>query len=281
MKKINPTSDLAFKKAFGSSENVHILKGLISDIYLFEPEELVIQNPYDIKAYTEMVEKQQFNLLKQIIADVSASMRTGNYTSEMQVLKKKYFDERALYYPFSKYCSGYAETSDGTTSYSRLVPIYSLNILGYNHFPEDDDALRIFQLYDPDRQKSYNKELIRIAFLELKKRIIETENLRHWMDYFNGMPVSDTAPDYIREAERYIAYANMQKEERFLLDQLSRWQADQDAIAEHRYDEGLAIGRDERDRFFVSRMLSTMDFAQISELTGISMSELRNIAEKK
>ncbi len=31
--------------------------------------------------------------------------------------------------------------------YSSLIPVYSLSILGYKHY-DDDDSLRIFEMYD-------------------------------------------------------------------------------------------------------------------------------------
>ena len=75
---------------------------------------------------------------------------------------------------------------DGTLlRYSSLKPIYALNILGYPHFSEDDDALRIFTLYDRERKKSFDREYLTIAFFELTKNNIETANQRHWRTYFN------------------------------------------------------------------------------------------------
>jgi len=41
--------------------------------------------------------------------------------------------------------------------YSSLKPIFTLNILGYPHFVGDDDALRIFTLYDRKRNKSFDE----------------------------------------------------------------------------------------------------------------------------
>ncbi|MCL2153241.1 MAG: hypothetical protein FWH57_09860 [Oscillospiraceae bacterium] len=61
-------------------------------------------------------------------------------------------------------------------------PVYSLNILGYNHF-DDDDALRIFELHDPERKKRFEKRLLRLGYFELKKPNIETQNQKHWLIY--------------------------------------------------------------------------------------------------
>jgi hypothetical protein len=93
--------------------------------------------------------------------------------------------------------------------YSSLRPIYSINVLAYKHFRGDDDALRIFELYDPQRDKTFNKELLKIGFFEITKSNIETENQRHWRDYFVKSKVSDNAPEYIKKAVHVIDFSNL------------------------------------------------------------------------
>ncbi|MDR1664282.1 MAG: hypothetical protein LBR83_05085, partial [Clostridiales bacterium] len=124
--------------------------------------------------------------------------------------------------------------------------VYALNILGYAHFREDKDALRIFELYDPKRNKRYNKELLRIGFFELPKENIETENQRHWRDYFTSGEVSAYAPEYIKKASEIIELSNLGKEElemRTLMERAQdRYEADMyDAFYDGK-DEGLAKG---------------------------------------
>jgi hypothetical protein len=36
-----------------------------------------------------------------------------------------------------------------------MQPAYTLNILGYNYFKKDADALRIYALYDPETNESF------------------------------------------------------------------------------------------------------------------------------
>ena len=114
--------------------------------------------------------------LRQTLKDVSASLITSEYISEMQVKKVSYFDERVLYYVCERYCKNYGLTDTAGNErnlYKSLKPVYSLNILSYPHFKEDDDALRIFKLYDPDRNKPFNENFLNIAFFEIVKKHIE------------------------------------------------------------------------------------------------------------
>ena len=245
MKYVNPTNDLAFKKVLGSSENVHILGGLYKDFYFIEPKGLAIENPYSIKAYKEFLRNKEVFRLRQTISDIAATMTWADYRSELQVRKDKYYDERSLYYPLDRFISRYRIVAGENSGYARLRPIYSLNILGYNHFTEDDDALRIFRLYDPVRGKGAKKDLLYLGHFELLKSNVETDNQRDWQNYFLQRPLSSTAPDYIREALHIIEQSNMEEEELEMIAQLDYYQSIYDGQIEAARDEGRDEGRDE------------------------------------
>jgi predicted transposase/invertase (TIGR01784 family) len=121
--------------------------------------------------------------------------------------------------------------------YSSLRPIYSMNILGYRHFAEDEDALRIFTLYDRKRKKRLDKEYLNIGYFELEKPNIETVNQKHWRDYFLTGTVAETAPDYIKKAANVIQYSNLNKEERKMLDALER--VEQNRLCEDHYRDRM------------------------------------------
>ena len=125
--------------------------------------------------------------------------------------------------------------------YSGMKPVYSLNILGYNHF-DDADALRIFELYDPERRKRFDKRLLRLGYFELKKPNVETQNQKHWYDYFNTGTVSPDAPEYIQKAGRIIDFVNLTEEERTVAKSLERAQADYDLDMYSSYVDGVAEG---------------------------------------
>ena len=110
------------------------------------------------------------------------------------------FEERSLYYAFDRFCKNYnllrelmREKEGAHNRYSSLRAIYyALNILGYDHF-DDEDALRVLELYDPVRLKKLKRDLIKIGYFELKKSKAETENLRQWQKFFLTGQVSEDA----------------------------------------------------------------------------------------
>jgi len=249
MERISPVSDLGFKKVLASDENKDILAGLIKDFFGIEAEDIVIEKPYSISICKEFIEGGEVTKLRQTLKDVAATFKSADFISEVQVNKTQFFDERALYYPFEKYCQNYSEvgamkvnTSDKPIRYSSLRPVYALNILGYTHFEEDAEALRIFELYDPKRRKRYKRELLRIGFFELSKLEIETANQKHWHEYFTTGEAGADAPAYIKKAGQVIEYVNLREEERVMISTLERLEANEEAQRYSIFLDGIVEG---------------------------------------
>jgi hypothetical protein len=223
--RIKPTSDLGFKKILATDQCKDVLQGIIGDFFdLWIPlDEINITVPYDIKVYEEYLKRLKdggeiSETLRQTAQDVAADIKIADFGAEVQVQKDVYFSQRSLYYAAARFCANYnipgkmVMKHDGKPiRYSSLKPVYTLNIIEYPHFP-DDDALRILTFYDRKRGKAFEIEYFTIAFFELAKNNIETENQRHWTIYFKTGEAPAEAPEYIRKAARVIDRANMSKE---------------------------------------------------------------------
>ena len=257
MDRISPTNDLAFKKALASVEHIDILHGFITDFYEIEIADLTINNPYSIADYKEILDGLEFVQLRQTIKDISASFRLvaakkpniRDFISELQLQKSRYFDERTLFYPFDRFCKNYnlAENMEKVATgkpnkYSSLRPIYALNIMGYTHFDDTENALHIFEFYDIKRRRRYKRDLIKIAFFELTKTAGLTANQRHWLDYFNSGVVNADAPDYIKKASRLIELVNLAEEEKMIIAALEKAEAIRIAeIDQGRFEKAIEI----------------------------------------
>ena len=256
MKRISPTNDLAFKKVFGSDENLDILSGLMNDFFgLSGIEGLKIENPYNISVYQETFKNKVAPKLRYTINDIHATFNTGEFISELQMTKRLFFEERALYYAFKRYADNYNRedriiySADGKPiRYSSFLPLYSLNIIGYKHF-NDIEPLRVLQLYDPIRHKRLTKEHVYIAFFELKSDWFETKNQEYWRDYLVTGEADPNAPDYIKKASGIIEQANLTKEELEMVDLMEKAYADEILDRHTAYmdgwDEGKADGKAE------------------------------------
>jgi hypothetical protein len=222
MKRIKPTSDLAMKKVLTSKGNEDILCGLINDFFDISAttDEISIETPYNIEAYKEYVNNTESRVLRQTVKDIAVTLKRADFISELQIMKTKFFEERVLMYLFDRFRKNYnlsgrmeLDTFGKLNRYSSLIPVYMLNIIGYSHY-DDDDALRIFEFYDPIRNKSFGKDLVKLGIFEFKKPKIETVNQQHWRDYFLTGNVDAEAPAYIKKASRIIELDNLDEEER-------------------------------------------------------------------
>ena len=271
--RISPTGDLAFKKVLASEENKDILAGLIGDFFNVEVEELAIENPYSIDAYMELVKGEEITVLRNTLKDIAATFKTADFVSECQIKKTLFYAERSLLYPLERFCQNYNKSEHMQTDksgrlkrYSGMKPVYSLNILGYNHF-DDEDALRIFELYDPERNKRFEKRLLRLGYFELKKPNVETQNQKHWYDYFNTGTVSPDAPLYIQKASRIINFVNLTEEERTVAKSLERAQADYDLEMYSSYVDGDTDRKAKTAKIMLSEGLQPELVAKCTELS--------------
>jgi predicted transposase/invertase (TIGR01784 family) len=295
--RISPTSDLGFRKILISPENKDVLQGIIGDFFNFRPalDDITITSPYDIKAYRENLKQvdgteKSIAKFRETIQDVAADIKIAEFGAEIQIRHEEYFSERSLHYVCTRFCANYSRTgamkqlSDGSyLRYSSLKPVYALNILGYPHFPGDDDALRVFTLYDRERHKSFDIEYLTIAYFELKKSRIETANQRHWQKYFLTGEAPDDAPEYIKKAAWVIEKANLTQEERDMYDQVEKWQEIHKNEIYSAHLEGKLEGKLEGEKtksiaIALNALQMGMTIADISQLTGLTEDEIRKLA---
>ena len=240
-KKVLSTNDLVFKKVFASPQNSHILIGFINDILGLHVEEVTIIDTYNIRSFYDAKGNPD---LRYTQVDVLAKLKDGSLVGiEMQVYKQLLYRERALFYTAGTYVSNYGkhELLNGAfihrkmdVDYSALRPVYSICIMMENEFPEDNQPIHMFTLYDRKNQLVYKKvnhhELFNIVFLELRKSSAEMQaNIKGWFDYFLQGKVSKDAPQYVHEACKEANYLSMSEEEKGMID--AREKARQDFIA--------------------------------------------------
>jgi hypothetical protein len=238
-----------FKKLMASEEHKDILGGLIADTLGIIPEDLTIISPYSIELCKELLVVEDVNKLRYTLRDIAATFKTGDFVSELQIRRMQHFHERLLYYPLRRFCDNYGAKgrvtfgADGKPNlYSSLRPVFALNILEQSHYDEDDDALRIFELYDPIRNKRFGKDLLKIGCFELNKVNIETENQKHWRDLFMSKQVGDNAPDYIKKASEVVDFVNLGEEERQVAEALEKAGATLQDELDYSYFSGMADG---------------------------------------
>jgi len=189
---IKPTVDFAFKKIFGSPENVPALVGLLNAILqLEEPiEDVDILNPFSYQEFAEA---------KQIVLDIRARDRQKRWLNiEMQVSVVEGLVERLVYYS----CSLYVEQLRTGEAYSELRPAISICLLREDLFRDSAVPHHRFRFADVEHGRVL-AETVELHTVELGKynvredRLGEASELEKWVFFL--LHASEYEADRLRE----------------------------------------------------------------------------------
>ena len=239
--RISATGDLAFKKVFGTVGNEEIIAGLANDFFGISPDNVRISNPYNIIECWRIYKESggNYTVLKHVLNDVAADLVNGDFMVECQVRKQYEYEGRALFYPFKRFCDNYDRFGN---KYRDLKSVFALNILKES-FYHDELAVRIFRFFDDYAMIPMSKEYVTVGVFELMKREgARNRNQEFWRAYFLGEKLPESAPEYIKKAERVIEMTNLCEEERYMLALEEKYRADQFEERLTAVEEGLEQG---------------------------------------
>jgi predicted transposase/invertase (TIGR01784 family) len=211
---INPKTDFAFKKIFGSENSKDILISFLNALlYDNQPtiESLQIFDPYSAP---------RIRGLKETYLDVKAKLNDGtSVIIEMQVLNVEAFEKRILYNAAKAY-STQLETAE---QYVMLNPVIALTITDFEMFEDFSKVISRFVLKEREFLSDYLSYDIELVFVELpkfKKGLNELETLTDKWLYFlktardlNAVPETMEAVPEINKAFAIASQANLNRDE--------------------------------------------------------------------
>jgi predicted transposase/invertase (TIGR01784 family) len=217
---INPKTDFAFKKIFGSEQSHNILISFLNGIlYNGEPAiaDLEILNPY---------QAPRIRGVKATYLDVKAQLATGETVIiEMQVLNVEGFEKRILY----NAAKTYSMQLESGNKYTLLDPVIALTITDFTMFSEFDAVISRFVLKEKEYLVDYPSSDLELVFVELPKFKLELADLHSltdkWMYFLQHTRDLATIPETmatvpeIRQAFEVANQANLSPDE---LDELER-----------------------------------------------------------
>ena len=271
---INPKTDYAFKKIFGSSESKDILISFLNAmIYDGNPTiaDLEIINP-NLPPRVEG--------LKDTYLDVKAKLADGTLVIiEMQVLNVESFGKRVLY----NAAKTYALQLQKGEGYRMLRPVIALTLTDFEMFKNSDRLISRFVYKEETTNLKYTDNNIELIFVELPKFTKQVDQLETLADkwiYFMkyAMTITDVPEimDSVPEIHQAFSIANqvnltpdeladLERREMFIYDQQG---AIIKAVKEALQAEKLAIAR---------QLLDRLDDATISQTTGLSIEDVRKL----
>ncbi|MEZ2316886.1 Rpn family recombination-promoting nuclease/putative transposase [Microcoleus sp.] len=271
---INPKTDYAFKKIFGSSESKDILISFLNAmIYDGNPtiEDLEIINPNL---------PPQVEGLKDSSLDVKAKLADDTLVIiEMQVLNVESFGQRILYNAAKTYAS---QLQKGQ-GYRMLKPVIALTITDFEMFKNSNNLISRFVYKEEVSNLPYPDNDLKLVFVELPKFTKTVDQLETLADkwlYFMKYavtiteipPVMDSVPEIHQAfdiADRVNLspeeIANIERQEMFIYDQQGAIiKATKDALQEQK----LTIAR---------QLLDRLDDTTIAQITGLSVQDVQNL----
>jgi predicted transposase/invertase (TIGR01784 family) len=280
---INPKTDFAFKKIFGSEQNKDILISFLNAL-LYEGRETIkdleILNPY---------QAPQIKGVKDTYLDVKAQLKSGKTVIvEMQVLNVEGFEKRILY----NAAKAYSIQLNRGDEYALLNPVIALTITNFKMF-EFEKMISSFVLKEKKLLTDYGDNDIELVFVELpkfKKKLEELETITdNWLYFMKTAKKLDSIPPSmekiteINRAFQVAKEANLTPEELEELQQREIFIQDQfNAVKLARrlaLEEGREEGKKEEKTEIAQQLLSVLDDETISRTTGLSLEEVKKLRE--
>lgn len=278
MRFLNPKTDFAFKRIFGSERSHDILLSFLNAI-------LALQAPYRIVDLTVLDPylAPKIRGMKDTYLDVRARDEQGQwYIIEMQVLNVAGFEKRVLY----NACKTYSGQLQRGEDYHLLTDVIAITITDFVMFEDLPAIVNKFHLRaETGRLYSDDLELVFAELPKFTKREQELETvLDRWFFFLKHAGDLESAPaslqvePAIREAFEIANKAGLTPEE--LEDQERREMFIQDqrgaiTLAEQR---GMEKGKqEERLRIAQALLDMTEDDALIAAKTGLPIASVQRL----
>ena len=284
MRFINPKTDYAFKKIFGSEQSHDILISFLNAI-LYDGHivirELEILNPYLAP---------KIRGVKETYLDVKAKLDNDTTVIiEMQVLNIEGFEKRILYNAAKAYSTQLGVGQD----YTLLDPVIALTITDFEMFPEMEQLISRFILKEKDFLIDYPIYDIELVFVELPKFHKEVNGLEtlsdKWLYFLKCARQLDVVPEsmnLVPEIKQAFEIANevnltpeqiedMEMQEMFIHDQRN---AIKKALNQGRQD-GLEEGKVAARIEIARNLLAVLDDEAISRASGLSLQEITQLRD--
>ncbi|MDV3353708.1 Rpn family recombination-promoting nuclease/putative transposase [Leptothoe sp. LEGE 181152] len=273
MKFIDPKTDFAFKKIFGSEQSHDILISFLNGI-LYDGAstilDLDILNPYQAPKIAGV---------KQSYLDVKARLATGETVIiEMQVLNVEGFQKRILYNAAKAY-STQLQTGQG---YPLLNPVIALTITDFEMFSDIDAVISRFVLKEKQYLVDYPIDDLELVFLELPKfqqsLDVLTTLTDKWIyflqhaDDFSVIPTPMGDIPAIHQAFEMANEANLSADE---LDEIEH----QSIFIQDQRGAIMLAAKQEKQKI-AARLLSSMTDSQIADVTELSLADIQALREQ-
>ena len=272
---LSPKVDFVFKKIFGSEENKSVLISFLNAT--LKPKKEIVA--VDLK--NTDIEKEY---LKDKFSRLDVKATTSNKETiniEIQLSDQYNMTQRTLYY-WSKM---YEEQMEQSYNYRKLSRTVCINILNYNYL-DNDRFHNTYRLKEIETNEELT-DICEIHFIEIPKlRHLdlkdEADMLEVWVEFLRD-PESEvirnveTTNQDIKKAKDKLYKLSQSKEDRELYFLREKSIRDEISALSKAKEEGIEQGILE----IAKNLLDILDDNTISEKTGLSLEEVRQLRNDK
>lgn len=268
-KRMNPLTDIAFKKVF---ENKKRLKSFISSILDYDVEVLSLSSNEQLP---------DIEGGKKGILDIKAITKTGEKINvEVQIVNQYNIEERSLYY-LSKM---YAEDFKAGQNYKEIKKSIAINILDFKRSNWSDDYQSEFLMMNKDTKEiltdKFQMHFIELPkFQECAKRLDLNDQLQRWLIFLKEddkklLKEVVNLDKNIESAEKELNYYALDEKSRRNYDNQMKQMSDYVTNIEGSREEGLNQGREQgakEEKLKIAKKMKNNGYSndEIKALTGI------------
>ncbi|MGK7890242.1 MAG: Rpn family recombination-promoting nuclease/putative transposase [Leptolyngbyaceae cyanobacterium] len=286
---INPKTDFAFKKIFGSVEHKDILISFLNGM-LYDGtdtvQDLTILNPY---------QSPRIRGVKDSYLDVKAQLQDSTTVIiEMQVLNLEGFEKRILY----NAAKSYSIQLDQGQAYHLLNPVIALTITDFVMFSEFEGWMSRFILKEKDFLFDYPIHDLELVFAELPKFDRALDELLtltdQWAYFLNPARALETIPPILSQVnaiEQAFGVANqanltreeldeLEHQEMFIQDQRGAITRAIRQATKQALEQGIQQGQQQTQRDIAQRLLPILDDEAICQITGLSIEDIQQLRQQ-
>ena len=279
---INPKTDYAFKKIFGSSESKEILISFLNAL-IYEGNPTI----QDLEIINQNLPIQVENL-KDTYLDVTAKLDDGTLVIiKNLVLNVQYSGNRVLY----NAATTYAFQLQRGEGYRMLKPLIALTITDFEMFRNSPNLISRFVYKEVKSNLNYPEDAMNLVFIELPKSHKEASQLEtltdKWIYFMKYARILSEVPetiDSVPEIHKAFDLANqarLSREEVEVLERREQFIHDQQGVIIKAVEEARQAARQERIRketlAIAQQLLSQLDNATLSQVTGLSVEDVQNL----
>ncbi len=282
---LDPKSDMAFKKLFGTVVNKNILMSFLNGVLERVDGEKIV----DV-TFNDLTNIAETPLSKASIVDVRCTDQNNNqYIIEMQVVKQQDYALRAQYYS----ALALSRQLGVSEQYNKLVPVIFVGILDFTLFTENEDYLSQ-HLFLNKKTHAHILKHIQLHFIELdkfKKTLRELDTmLDKWLYVLKHAVTMQKKPASFKEpvlnaALDVLAQSNWSRKEleaydRYL-DAIRSGASQLDTARADGRAEGIEEGAFKKAVDVATKLLrAKIDVTTISEVTGLDLATIKKLKKK-